>query len=259
MAQRLPRRGRGCQGARVSGMSDWRKPDRIPDEIARILADARIAVLGMKTEAQPGQPAFYVPEYMAPGRLRDRARARLLPRCDRDPRQPSTPLSARSRSPWTWSMSSAGRTTSRRMCPTSSPPARVVWFQLGIGHDEAAETLARAGIEVVQDRCMVGTAGSADGDGGGETVDRESWSRPRGARRSRPPPMAPRRLRAASRPPRVPARRMSAIGRMCGRRRRSTSRSVSAIRMPTRITCRIRRSRGPSSRQWLFRTSCLWV
>jgi len=32
---------------------------------------------------------------------------------------------------------------------------RAVWFQLGIRHDAAAERLARAGIEVVQDRCMM--------------------------------------------------------------------------------------------------------
>jgi hypothetical protein len=30
-----------------------------------------------------------------------------------------------------------------------------VWFQLGIRNDEAAERLARAGIRVVQDRCMM--------------------------------------------------------------------------------------------------------
>src|SRR6185503_20949795 len=36
------------------------------EDIARVLRDThRIAVLGMKTEAQRGQPAFYVPEYMA--------------------------------------------------------------------------------------------------------------------------------------------------------------------------------------------------
>jgi len=31
----------------------------------------------------------------------------------------------------------------------------VVWFQLGIRHDDAAAELARAGIRVVQDRCMM--------------------------------------------------------------------------------------------------------
>jgi len=32
---------------------------------------------------------------------------------------------------------------------------RSVWFQLGIRNDEAAERLARAGIDVVQDRCLM--------------------------------------------------------------------------------------------------------
>src|SRR5262249_24290664 len=36
-----------------------------------------------------------------------------------------------------------------------SPRPAVVWFQLGIRHDGAAERLARAGIRVVQDRCMM--------------------------------------------------------------------------------------------------------
>ena len=31
---------------------------------------------------------------------------------------------------------------------------RVVWMQLGIRHDGVAETLARAGIHVIQDRCL---------------------------------------------------------------------------------------------------------
>jgi len=32
---------------------------------------------------------------------------------------------------------------------------RAVWFQLGIRHDGAAQVLARAGIRVVQDRCVM--------------------------------------------------------------------------------------------------------
>ena len=31
---------------------------------------------------------------------------------------------------------------------------RAVWMQLGIRNDEAAERLARAGIDVIQDRCL---------------------------------------------------------------------------------------------------------
>ena len=32
---------------------------------------------------------------------------------------------------------------------------KAVWFQSGIRNEQAAETLARAGIEVVQDRCLM--------------------------------------------------------------------------------------------------------
>ena len=32
---------------------------------------------------------------------------------------------------------------------------KAVWFQLGIRNDEAAEAIARAGIDVVQDHCML--------------------------------------------------------------------------------------------------------
>jgi predicted CoA-binding protein len=32
---------------------------------------------------------------------------------------------------------------------------RTVWFQLGIRHDGAAAELAQAGVDVVQDRCMM--------------------------------------------------------------------------------------------------------
>ena len=32
---------------------------------------------------------------------------------------------------------------------------RVVWLQLGIRHEQAAEAFARAGIQVVQDRCLL--------------------------------------------------------------------------------------------------------
>ena len=32
--------------------------------------------------------------------------------------------------------------------------AKVVWFQLGLRHDEAARTAIEAGLEVVQDRCL---------------------------------------------------------------------------------------------------------
>ena len=46
--------------------------------------------------------------------------------------------------------------TCRRTSTTSSRRGpRSVWFQLGIRNDAAAERLARAGIDVVQDRCLM--------------------------------------------------------------------------------------------------------
>lgn len=46
---------------------DWQKNIIESDEeIKELLANTkRIAVLGIKTEAQSSQPAFYVPQYMA--------------------------------------------------------------------------------------------------------------------------------------------------------------------------------------------------
>lgn len=36
-----------------------------------------------------------------------------------------------------------------------NPLPKVVWFQLGIRNDEVAKKLSEAGIEVIQDRCML--------------------------------------------------------------------------------------------------------
>jgi uncharacterized protein len=136
-------------------MGDWQDNLIESDaELATILADTkRIAVLGMKTEAQAGQPAFYVPEYMA------EAGYEIVP----------VPVYY----PDVFEI--MGEPVYRKLVeipdavdmvnvfrrPRDIPPhlpdilaakPRVVWMQLGISHDEVAEALARAGIKVVQDR-----------------------------------------------------------------------------------------------------------
>jgi predicted CoA-binding protein len=139
-------------------MSDWR--DRLittRDAIARVVREhRRIAVLGIKTEAQRDQPAFYVPEYMA------RAGYDIVPVPVYYPE--ATTILGRpvyrtvSAVPAPVDMVNVFRR------PRDIPPhvedilaarPRVVWLQLGIRHDEAAEAFARAGIEVVQDRCLL--------------------------------------------------------------------------------------------------------
>jgi predicted CoA-binding protein len=124
--------------------------------LRRILREARtIAVLGAK--ADPSAPAHFVPAY-----LRDQG-YRILP---------VNPTLAGRRL--------FGEPVAARLADLAEPvdvvevfrrpeylpghaeevlalaarPA-VVWFQLGIRHDGAAERLARAGIRVVQSRCMM--------------------------------------------------------------------------------------------------------
>jgi len=139
-------------------MSDWR--DNLvtsPDDVARIVREnTRIAVLGIKTEARRDQPAFYVPEYMA------RAGYDIVPVPVYYPE--ATEILGRpvyrtvSAVPAPVAMVNVFRR------PRDIPPhvqdilaarPRVVWLQLGIRHDEAAETWAKAGIQVVQDRCLL--------------------------------------------------------------------------------------------------------
>jgi len=139
-------------------MSDWR--DNLitsPDDVARIVREnKRIAVLGIKTETQRDQPAFYVTEYMA------RAGYDIVPVPVYFP--DATEILGRpvyrtvSAVPVPVEMVNVFRR------PRDIPPhvedilaarPRVVWLQLGIRHDEAAETLAKSGIQVVQDRCLL--------------------------------------------------------------------------------------------------------
>ena len=127
------------------------------DDIARIVkATRRIAVLGIKTEAQRDAAAFYVPEYM------QRMGYDIVPVPVYYP-DASEILGQRvyrtvSEIPGAIDMVNVFRR------PKDIPPhltdilkarPQFVWFQLGIVNDEAAATLARAGIQVVQDRCLL--------------------------------------------------------------------------------------------------------
>lgn len=119
-------------------------------------ATRRIAVLGIKPESRRGTPAFYVPEYI------QRAGYEVVPVPVYYPDVAEI----------------LGRPVYRRLVdvpgtvdmvnvfrrPEDIPPhlpdllaaaPASVWFQLGIRNDEAARTLAEAGIRVVQDRCLM--------------------------------------------------------------------------------------------------------
>lgn len=116
----------------------------------------RIAVLGIKTEEQPWQPAFYVPQYLAA------AGFEIIPVPVYFPEVTEI----------------LGKRVYRRLADVPgeidlvdvfrrahdidahvddliAKKPKAVWFQSGIRNDAAAEKLARAGIKVVQDRCLM--------------------------------------------------------------------------------------------------------
>ena len=138
-------------------MSDWTSCLVSDDTgLTRIFTTARtVAVLGAK--AGDDQPAFYVPAYLA-------ARGyRILPV---NPTLAGRSLFGRPVAPTLADLAEPVDVIDVFRRPEFLPvhareilslpwrPA-VVWFQLGIRHDGAAEALARAGILVAQDRCMM--------------------------------------------------------------------------------------------------------
>ena len=134
--------------------------DNIIDDAARVrelIAGTRtIAVLGIKTEVQANQPAFYVPSYL------DSAGFEIIP----------VPVY------YQQVTHILGREVYRKLVdipvevdlvnifrrPEDIPAhvedilakrPKAVWMQSGIRHDAVAERLAEAGIKVVQDRCLM--------------------------------------------------------------------------------------------------------
>lgn len=126
-------------------------------EIRDLLNATRtIAVLGIKTEAQAGQPAFYVPRYLQTAGFQIIPVPVYYPEATRI----------------------LGQQVYRRLVDIpvdidlvnvfrrspEVPPhvedilakmPKAVWLQSGIRNDAAAEILATAGIKVVQDRCLM--------------------------------------------------------------------------------------------------------
>jgi uncharacterized protein len=121
-----------------------------------ILQSKRIAVLGIKTEEQADQPSFYVPKYLAAAGfeiipvpvyypevteiLGKRVYRRLM----------EIPVNIDLVDVFRRSHDISGHVED---ILAKRPTA--VWFQSGIRNDAAAETLAKASIKIVQDRCLM--------------------------------------------------------------------------------------------------------
>jgi uncharacterized protein len=140
----------------MSADDGWRKHLIEDDDAIGRLIDAthRIAVLGIKID--PDQPAHFVPEYA------QRAGFEIVPVPVYYPEvteilgQPV--FRSVSAVPGDVDMVNVFR-RSKDVLPhvpdILAKKPKAVWMQLGIWNDVAAEQLARAGIDVVQDRCLM--------------------------------------------------------------------------------------------------------
>jgi uncharacterized protein len=137
--------------------ADWRTHLIESDAAAHELLERvhRIAVLGIKTE-ESGAPAYYVPEYA------QRAGYEIVPVPVYYPDCTDILGQKIHRSvnaiPGDVDMVNVFRRPKdidAHVDDIIAKKPKAVWFQLGIRNDAAAEKLARAGIDVVQDKCLM--------------------------------------------------------------------------------------------------------
>lgn len=128
--------------------------ENTPDAIATLLDSARtIAVVGIKTS--PTEDAFRVPEYM------QQAGYRIIPvnpkfdlvldeKCHSD-------LTTVGEAVDIVNLFRASEHISGHVDEILAldPRPKAVWMQLGIHHGPSAQRLREAGIEVIQDRCIM--------------------------------------------------------------------------------------------------------
>ena len=139
-------------------MADWRENILTDDAKIRDLlrSTRRVAVLGMKTEAQADQAAFYVPKFLAEAGVDVVPVPVYYPDAKEILGKPVYRKVADV--PGALDLVNVFRRPSDvpgHLEDLKLKRPRAVWLQLGIRNDQAAEALAREGILVVQDRCLM--------------------------------------------------------------------------------------------------------
>jgi uncharacterized protein len=140
-------------------MEEWRRNliEGDTDRILELLRSARrVAVLGIKTERQSGQPAFYVPAAL------QRMGLQIVPVPVYFP-EVTEILGEKvyrklSDVPGEIDIVDVFRRpadVAQHLPDLLAKRPRAVWLQAGIRDDRTAESLARAGILVIQDRCLM--------------------------------------------------------------------------------------------------------
>ena len=115
-----------------------------------------IAVVGIKTEAQAGQPAFYVPQYLKTAgfdvipvpvyypEVTEILGQRVYRKLTDIPGEVDLVNVFR-----------RSEDVPKHLDDILEKKPKAVWLQLGIRNDEVAHRLAQAGIKVVQNRCLM--------------------------------------------------------------------------------------------------------
>ena len=147
----IDRRGTGA------APGDWRALllESAADARQLLRDSRRIAVLGIKTP-ESGQPAFYVPEYAQERGYEIIPVPVYYPEVTKilGERVYRT-VAAVPGEVDIVNVFRRPRDIPAHVDDVLAKRPKAVWFQLGIRNDEAAERFARAGIAVVQDRCLL--------------------------------------------------------------------------------------------------------
>ncbi len=139
-------------------MADWSENLITDGEgVRQVLRDAkRVAVLGIKTEAAAGQPAYYVPQYL------QQAGYEIVPVPVYYPNATQIMGEKVYRTlaevPGDIDLVVVFRRSEdvpSHLDDILAAKPKAVWMQSGIRHDEVARRLAEEGIKVVQNRCSM--------------------------------------------------------------------------------------------------------
>ena len=127
------------------------------DQVREMLQETKtIAVLGIKPESHANQPAFYVPKYMADAGYDVIPVPVYYPDVTEILGKPV--YRNLSDVPGEIDLLNVFRRSEdipKHTLEILEKKPKAVWFQLGIRNDEVAEQLAKAGIKVVQDLCLM--------------------------------------------------------------------------------------------------------
>ncbi len=126
-------------------------------ELAEQLRSARrIAVIGIKTEAQASQPAYYVPRYLQEAGYQVLPVPVYYPQVREILGQPVTrSLAEISGAVDIVVLFRRSVDLAPHLADIIAKQPKLVWLQLGIRDDAFALALQAAGIAVVQDRCIM--------------------------------------------------------------------------------------------------------